>query len=127
MSRESRFQMLEWPRTIFEYSGLDLTFHQDKLPAISGLARQFPASDLGTYLAGLWSVDFSHELLWYPDYSKIPCPCPTRIGYPSWSWISISNEIYWLDKPDPSVESDGEVRLVSSDMYGQVKSGFVFL
>jgi len=105
MSRESRFQMSKWHRTMCEHSGLDLTFHKDKLPAISGLARQFPASDLGTYMAGLWSFDFSHDLLWYPGYSKIPCPRPTGTGYPSWSWASISNEIYWSDKPDPSAES----------------------
>src|SRR6187402_245518 len=61
----------------------------DKLPAISGVAREI--SDLAkvNYLAGLWKEDMFHGLLWSFDGDDFPSRLYTA---PSWSWVSVTSD-----------------------------------
>jgi hypothetical protein len=80
-----------------EYSGRQLTFATDKLPALAGLARVFHAVLQLPYLAGIW-VDpdnIGNALSWEPV-------CPNMFnwdekwrtmnesGCPLWSWASMA-------------------------------------
>ena len=53
-----------WHRVVNEYTAKALTYDSDRLPAISGLAKQL-APRLGKYHAGHWEND-PLGLLWYP-------------------------------------------------------------
>jgi hypothetical protein len=72
------------------YCERQLTFERDRLPALSGIAKQFLATGkFGRYVAGLWSAHFPWTLLWH--VSMIP---PIQAGIysdsaPSWSWASL--------------------------------------
>lgn len=77
-----------WMLVIFHYSPLQLSNRNDRLPALSGLAKRFSITGrLGTYLAGLWSVHLDRMLCWsfagYVPKNRSP-------GYvaPTWSWAS---------------------------------------
>jgi hypothetical protein len=68
-----------WHNVVSVYSKCRLTFHNDELAAISGLASRFAlqwAIQSSSYLAGLWKENLVNDLLWstlhwkskpYPD------------------------------------------------------------
>ena len=55
------------------YTRCDLTYPEDKLPALSGIARKISEQDRDIYLAGHWRKDLALWLTWYAvrpsDYS----------------------------------------------------------
>lgn len=89
-----------WENIVYEYSGLDMSMQKDKLPAISGAARQFGAlfpKLLGRYLAGLWEGFLPMTFLWESQgseetrRSQMGRPKPWRA--PSWSWASTNTAV----------------------------------
>ncbi|PKS13175.1 hypothetical protein jhhlp_000519 [Lomentospora prolificans] len=64
-----RFQDMEaaihWHRIVSDYSKLQLTYASDKLPALSGCARDIAnlTDNGGEYLAGLWRHTLDRDLL----------------------------------------------------------------
>ncbi|KAM0256813.1 hypothetical protein ACHAQJ_004765 [Trichoderma viride] len=82
-----------WHQIVEEYSGLRISFTSDRLPALSGVARQYGtahSTDLGRYVAGMWENCFPSELLWYCASGKIHDRPDSYCG-PTWSWISAGN------------------------------------
>ncbi|CZR66943.1 uncharacterized protein PAC_16843 [Phialocephala subalpina] len=57
-----------WLHHIQNYSTRSLTFEQDKLPALSGLARMLASQTGDSYYAGLWERHIHEDLCWrvYP-------------------------------------------------------------
>lgn len=84
---------------VFHYSGLQLSNTNDRLPALSGLAKRFRMSSrLGSYLAGLWSVHLDRMLCWSTYAGSIPKNRPLGYVAPTWSWASIQNPVYFSGK-----------------------------
>ncbi len=116
-----------WYRTVEDYSKLDLTFEDDKLPALSGAAKASEEWKLGQrYLAGLWYGTFMQDLLWQP---AIESRRPKKWRAPTWSWASVDGGVVYRDiKPrtqHTTLQSvDCETGL---DPTGQVKSGLLLL
>jgi hypothetical protein len=79
-------------RAVHEFSCRKLTFPEDKLPAIAGLATEFGRLSGDEYLAGLWRSQLLRELMWstYPKLQLVRSP--TRRA-PLWSWASLDNDI----------------------------------
>ncbi|KAK0743044.1 heterokaryon incompatibility protein-domain-containing protein [Schizothecium vesticola] len=77
-----------WRKITTEYSPLSLTRPDDRLPALSGLAKQMRGvmgGSAGRYLAGLWEGSFARDLLWM----AVANPGDRIRGVaPSWSWAS---------------------------------------
>ncbi|KAF2495661.1 HET-domain-containing protein, partial [Lophium mytilinum] len=53
-----------WSRVVRAYNQCDLTQPSDKLPAISGLAREMSALIRQSYFRGLWIEDIARGLFW---------------------------------------------------------------
>ncbi|TID15593.1 HET-domain-containing protein [Venturia nashicola] len=113
-------QSLRWTQYVTAYSALNLTFASDRLPAISGLARDYACrkstQDTGQFLAGLWRSNIYDELVWFvgapllrhrardalehdlgrgPE-AKFWTARKAREGKyiaPSWSWASVSEAV----------------------------------
>lgn len=70
-----------WERIVTEYSSLELSKPTDKLPAVSGVAKQFAKpKSLGRYLAGLWENTLHLDMLWFtgsPARKSTPWRAPT--------------------------------------------------
>jgi hypothetical protein len=80
---------LAWWTLMEQYSTKKLTRSTDKLPALSGVAKQFAQRrPNSTYLAGLWTSSLLDDMLWISGENgyeeKIPKPQKWRA--PSWSW-----------------------------------------
>jgi hypothetical protein len=90
---------LQWQRMVEEFTWFQLSYEEDRLPAFSGLAKQYQNCLKSGYLAGLWRENIGDDLLWfaYPErgseaqryYTKKP----VKWRAPSWSWASIEGPI----------------------------------
>lgn len=88
-----------WQQTVTEYSGLELSFEKDRLPAIAAIVMEelrFRPAD--TYIAGMWKQTLLHDLLWwrYPPSQHMPDlgGRPDR-SCPSWSWASVKGLVFY--------------------------------
>jgi hypothetical protein len=90
-----------WSQEIEAYSVRDFTKRQDRLPALSGLARKYlseiQSGELDVqYLAGHWSNSIHNELLWVlgnQDQNQMEPKNVSRLSIaPSWSWVSVPPE-----------------------------------
>jgi len=96
-----------WDGVIAGYSVRDITYYQDRVQAIAGIALQFDmdkgsvGTGLGRYLWGTWEADLPMGLLWYSllinsresrknNNNRDPHHRRLR-GWtvPTWSWLSV--------------------------------------
>ena len=83
-----------WRGVVALYADLYMTVKSDKLPALSGLARQMTEVRNSRYLAGLWEHSLNEDLIWEagPKGTRLPA-----WRAPSWSWASVEHSIYYKD------------------------------
>jgi hypothetical protein len=103
--RGSRNLSILWSRLVSGHSHRQLTLDSDKLPALTGVARQFQRTGMGIYLAGLWLEDLLYHLCWRPrggDHGR-----PSTYRAPTWSWASTTGRVTWdMEIFDAQVEAD---------------------
>lgn len=111
-----------WSDIVLGYSGGILTQQDDKLVAVSGVARLQNQVQPDRYLAGLWRTDLEWQLLWsvnstvtnqYYSSSKDVQPSnvqPVAYRAPSWSWAAV-NGIIRHQHPDISRTATSGLRL----------------
>jgi hypothetical protein len=124
-----------WTSIVEDYSRRRLTEPNDKLPAISGLARTV-LSRTGlspeSYLVGLWKEELIDGLLWYVPGQEASPSKETYIA-PTWSWASVVRGIcYFRDRYQFKFTShikvhDAYCTTVSSDTTGRVTEGAIHL
>jgi hypothetical protein len=81
-----------WERIVHEYSERELTFFDDRRPALAGIATELSKSWNGVYLAGFWEETIIQQLGWYrnmSNFTRPPRKHTKRIGSPSWSWVTV--------------------------------------
>jgi hypothetical protein len=124
-----------WNSIVCNYSSGKLTYSEDKLVAISGLASRMQKHTQSEYLAGLWRKHLPYQLLWtvrgvqWMVYRERPAVYTA----PSWSWAAVHGMIEDAcavkdaDDRDIVLEIlDVKVDLVSNLYgFGQVKGGFI--
>ncbi|KAL7947510.1 heterokaryon incompatibility domain-containing protein [Trichoderma barbatum] len=85
-----------WQTLVSHYTRRGLGWYQDKLLAISAIARKMSKMTEKHYIAGLWTEYIGEMLLWHPnhgpDAKEKPCRHATYVA-PSWSWASFSGEV----------------------------------
>ncbi|RFU76561.1 het-domain-containing [Trichoderma arundinaceum] len=85
-----------WQTLVSHYTRRGLGWYQDKLLAISAIARKINRISGEAYIAGLWAQHLGELLLWHPNHGPDAKEKPRRhASYvaPSWSWASFSGEI----------------------------------
>jgi hypothetical protein len=84
-----------WHSLVEKYSKRKLTYAQDLLPAISGIASRMSTLKSGDYLAGMWSLDVVRSLTWNSPDGENCHRIPTT-STPSWSWASRIGQVVWV-------------------------------
>ncbi|KAI0134340.1 hypothetical protein BJ170DRAFT_195438 [Xylariales sp. AK1849] len=80
-----------WGDLINEYSVLDLTYENDRLPAMQGIATILGNVVGCRYFAGVWERNLADGLMWEPvDY---PVILTGQQSVPTWSWVSVMGGI----------------------------------
>ncbi|KUJ09653.1 HET-domain-containing protein [Mollisia scopiformis] len=108
------------------YSSRKLSFDTDKFPAFSGLAQHVHSYLGGDYIAGIWSTDFRHGLLWFNELTTCKHVRPYRA--PTWSWAVTNEPVVFPARCDtPFPEYAVELILydinLETNAYSQVESG----
>jgi hypothetical protein len=85
--------LIYWLNMIEQYSKYQLTKSEDKLIAISGLARMIHNKTRLTYLAGIW-VPLVSSLLWLSESRSLTPSTANRA--PSWSWAAYDGPIQFV-------------------------------
>lgn len=119
----------EWMTFVEHYSGTEFTNPEDRLIALSSLARVVDRNRKyeDSYCAGLWRNSLLDDLLWM----RLELPSsdtPKRMSIaPSWSWASLQGEIRYRHFPSASSSVQVlDVHLVPSQCinpYGNIKDG----
>jgi hypothetical protein len=129
--RDREFRKL-WAKIVRLYSGANLTFGKDKLPALSGVARLGYNETGDHYLAGLWRGGLEEQLCWARLESMIRPRPPWRA--PTWSWASIDGKVTWYTREKGLILDTTYVKVLDAnttkygyDPFGQVISGVIRL
>ena len=114
-----------WDDIVMDYTRRLLTFPEDRLPALAGIAQELANVWNDVYVAGMWRSSLLQQLGWHrPADSPDPDVGTPNCG-PSWSWVSLSCPI----SRELVQNSDAEVLDCSTDPvhkeapFGQVKGG----
>ena len=98
VTRESKFDSYRcWYRIVEEFTSRNLTYEEDRLPAIAGIAKRFGKAVDDSYHAGLWRRDMMSGLLWRAKPSKHSMCANKTDRTPSWSWASINGGVSYCD------------------------------
>jgi hypothetical protein len=104
--QESRNRYIEssqnetWRKIVDDYSHRHLTFFEDRLPALAGIATELAKSWNDVYLAGLWQKTIIRHLGWRQTWAHTvhnewkELHGIARIGRPSWSWVTVPYPVY---------------------------------
>lgn len=68
------FSSVHWRTSVEKYSECRLTFENDKLPAIEGMAKEIGRRTGRKYCAGLWIEDIGRGLFWGADTKPLERP-----------------------------------------------------
>ena len=120
----------KWQRLVEWYSSCKVTKEEDKLIAISGIAKRFHSALSSEYLAGLWRDNLPIELIWRVSRAESDnVQRPSRYRAPSWSWASVDTQIInkFVDcELFPLIAvTDSHIDHLSSDPFSQVTGGWI--
>ncbi|KAK8015073.1 HET-domain-containing protein [Apiospora arundinis] len=115
-----------WDEVVRQFSKGQLTFPEDKLVAVSGLASRMHKHIQSDYLAGLWRKHLPHQLLWKVDDGERHAVYTA----PSWSWASMSGRIssygYSDDYKIVLEIQEAKIQLVNeASPFGKTKAGYI--
>jgi hypothetical protein len=124
-----------WSVIITSYSPSSLTYIEDRLVAIAGLAKVLSNRTGIRYAAGLWMTQIPRQLLWNAFHGAIRENHGKYVA-PSWSWASNPGFMPNRGRLDPILETKGAmdlIKIISVNVegvlendnmpFGQVKSG----
>lgn len=126
-----------WNDIVERYSVRQLSCARDKLPALSGVAREYARilddgrhSDMAPtrpsrYLAGLWEDDIYRGLCWYNPGHTSKDFLLVEYCAPSWSWASLESRVITHNEPNGYVPHAEILEAVCAlanpdDPFGQV-------
>jgi hypothetical protein len=124
----------KWASLVEDFSERDLTFHTDRLHAISGLAAWTQKSTTNaSYWAGLWSDEFPQALLWWVldrkrDVKATRCISKRISPYqaPSWSWAAVTGRVLLYSEVDATTPDMTNIKVeaipASANLYGSLRS-----
>ncbi|KAL2070594.1 hypothetical protein VTL71DRAFT_13620 [Oculimacula yallundae] len=128
-----------WRRLVEKYSKTEATYEEDKLPALSGLAKTIHETTKDEYVAGLWKNTILDGLLWKTRKPSL-VHRPTEYRAPSWSWAALNGEVVWLGAmiPDPYDDEswkyevqyvarfvNDNITVSNSNPFGEVANGYI--
>ena len=92
-----------WLKLVQHYTKLGITKVQDRLPALSGLAKMIQTQTNDTYVAGLWKSNLVEGLAWAlsgKDFKAEELHNKRPYTAPTWSWASTDRALGFLTVVD---------------------------
>jgi hypothetical protein len=111
----------KYAEVVQEYTGRQISFHEDAQNAISGVLTSFRSWFRGEFKFGLPQTELDQALLWYPkgDVMRRTDQSGKQL-FPSWSWVGwVGPCQYWsglaLSRIQWKLEGTKESRYIKSD------------
>ena len=94
-----------WSYVMEDYSRRDITFPEDRLPALAGVASALQKIWKDDYLAGMWNKLLIRHLGWHSapapsvkatpdtDFLNLHLPAKDQYRSPSWTWTSYKGHV----------------------------------
>jgi hypothetical protein len=126
-----------WYQLVNYYAQLSISYDQDRLPALSGLASHISSHLAGGYIAGLWRQDLVRGLLWRPNSHFGATSRIDDFNIPTWSWASVKLiktvqpgpiVYFWIQQPPPDSRTnilEAHCSFAGSNVYGNVTTAFI--
>jgi hypothetical protein len=118
----------DWMVIASDYSNMNLTYGDDSLPALSGLAACIQHLKPGKYITGLWEKDIIYQLGWRVETGanlrRWKYPEDVDILGPTFSWSSHVRPVgkgYGRNMQYISALESFEVELATPNPYGKVR------
>lgn len=113
----------DWEEITSLYNTCDLTFPEDKLVAMSGVAKRMQRTRDDQYVAGMWRSNLVTNLCWLADIRGQKRKQNAKYIAPSWSFLSVSSPIrgtgtLHLGSPSLIDILDTQVILAGPDPFG---------
>ncbi|KAK4161879.1 heterokaryon incompatibility protein-domain-containing protein [Cladorrhinum sp. PSN259] len=124
----------QWKAVVSFYSRTSLSFVDDRLLAVSALAKRFclvMGRKPDEYLAGIWKNDLPQSLLWFQQnragISESQGGAGSTVPHvPSWSWASLTVPIsavgYFDSKSTKAKVLDIDITRLSPNFFGGVEA-----
>lgn len=112
-----------WQETVTEFSQRHLTYAEDKLPALAGVASKIVEATGDEYLAGLWKGNLAWDLCWERHmWEIVPWRATEKWRAPSFSWASVEGNVYY--HPDTSSGRGGtcHVEIINANCTPKTRS-----
>lgn len=122
-----------WARIVSAYTACGLTFPEDKLVALSGVAKVMANILRDDYVAGMWRRYLERELLWsVSPHRRGNTTQSTIYRAPSWSWAAVEGEIHpglvGIGAADMLIEvQDVQLDYTTDDSTGLIQGGWLRL
>lgn len=127
-----------WNDLVFNYSRMSLTYPEDKMVALSGVAKMVRSRVNDQYVAGIWRKNLVNQIVWETYFHGqgrfYPTPGQPHYRAPSWSWASIDHPIFYFGKwslgesDQPLIEvEDVQVEYASGDDTGRIQNAWLDL
>lgn len=129
-----------WYYMVREFTKRELTYAEDRLPAMTGIATIFPLP-ASEYLAGLWRPNLDNLLLWHHESGLVKTENETKsfripgIYAPTWSWACVSGPVDYssifgaFDREDSQSADwkvlDAQTMSSTANPYGPVSEAWV--
>ncbi|KAH0537763.1 hypothetical protein FGG08_005511 [Glutinoglossum americanum] len=122
-----------WKHIVRSYMECGLTKREDKLVALSGVAKEIGVLLNDEYIAGLWRKDLLNELTWTVFHGSVLDVLrsyrPAKYRAPTWSWASVEGRVVfpWLLQAGPALCAvlEAKVDAKSNDITGQLCGGYL--
>lgn len=121
-----------WTYLVQNYTNRSISFPQDRLLAISGIAEKFSHMTHYRWAAGLWEEQLPLTLLWHVEEKEELHTVPNGYCCPSWSWASQSNAVVFVPAYTPESEYvvvskllDIDCKTMNNNTFGDVPYGNV--
>lgn len=131
-NRDRKFWAYDlWSGIANSYSKCQLTKQEDKLVAITGLAKHFKSLTQDSYVAGMWRRFLASELTWFCGPT-----CETRLHQPekytapTWSWLSRNSDVYYSSASDTGTRvfvKEVSLDYATKDEFGPLIGGRIYL
>lgn len=87
-----------WHIQVMEFTRRRLTYEEDKLPALAGIASETYSITGSAYVGGLWEQNLIYDLCWERFLWESEPHIATKDWYaPTFSWASVRGNVYYND------------------------------
>jgi hypothetical protein len=121
-----------WRDFVEQYSRCKLTYETDRLPAISGIAKQIHTLTDSHYIAGIWEEHLLDSLMWRRNQPNTLRRKDHHYTAPSWSWAAGPGACEFPHGQSQTRHSFLEILSLDVvrhglDPYGRVKQGSLWV